>query len=191
MMLTRSLPVFTLAWRSSPAGLFPVITRKLARAVASIATHGYADHWQHPPVGMFEQLCQGCETAAALDAPLRCANAWAWIAGRDDSAPNGDDTFHRTSEWCGYPADFARLIYPRPPHSGPLCIEPRKVLLREQTASLGTAIGWSSFALSDGHCVEVVALADGTGCFVCDDPELVLADSAGELFQITAMLSTE
>ena len=191
MMLTRSSPVFTLTWRSSPAGLFPIITRKLARAAASIASQGYANCWQHPPVGMFEHLCQKCETAAALDAPLRCANAWAWIAGRDDSAHNGDDTFRRKSEWRGHPHDVARLLYPAPPYSGRLYIDPRKVLMREQMVSLGAKIGQRAFALSDGHCVEVVALADGTGCFVCEDPELILADSSGELSQIAALLSNE
>lgn len=182
-------PQFSLAWRPVGSAVFPVITRVLESVPESIRGHGFAGRPQDPPVGVFERLLKSSGAAGGISEESGIAVARAWFGGRDDSSPDGKGRFRRETEWIGYPQDYARLIFPHRPHFGRLFIERNLVLLREQVEAFGSAVGWRSFALIEGHHVEVAAFGNGVGRFVADDPELVLADSRAELLQIAAILS--
>lgn len=182
-------PRFLLAWRPFGSAVFPVITRVMESVPESIRGHGFAGRPQDPPVGVFERLLKSSGAAGGMPEASGIAVARAWFGGRDDSSPDGKGRFLRETEWIGYPQEYATLIFPHRPHFGRLFIERNLVLLREQVEAFGSAVGWRSFALSDGHHVEVAAFGNGVGRFVADAPELILADSRAELLQIASGLS--
>ena len=195
-----ALPVFELIWRASRdamprdshepgRGRFPVIRRTLHGVSWVEERRVLPNSQQSPPVGVFEGLFRAREAGEGMPCNPGLARSWIWFLGLDNWKGSESDLYCRTTEWAGFDPSTAEKIFPHRIPGGRIYLDPAIVRLREQADDGGKVIGWRSFALSRGLAVEVAVYANRAGCFVADDPGLVLSEARAELVLIACDLS--